>query len=189
MWPKLIILILISVSLLATGVNAQSSGQLVARTSLVNGKPESKSCKPDYGKEIDFILANMTEEVKREFEKAWDICIGGASSVEGLVLLYRMPDGSLLAIAQGRTNESRRVSFKWTSSVIAIVHTHPNLNSPRPSEEDVEVSKRLRVPVFTITSRGMFVYDPVAKKISRVMKYLTWLPSRRSADLRIAVNR
>jgi len=174
--------------LLPTQVNAQYNNQLASSSSLTHGRHKSKRYKPRYGRDVDFILANLTEGVKQEFEKAWDISVRGASTAEGLVLIYRKPDRSLLAVAQGRTSESRRVSFKWTSSVIAIVHTHPNRDSPRPSDHDVELSNRFQIPVFTITNRGMFVYDPSTGKISRVMNSLTWLPSKRSADWQVAAN-
>jgi hypothetical protein len=154
----------------------------------MNGEREATSHKQRYGSVVAFILANMTEEVKTEFEKAWNISFGGASPVEGLVLLYRRPDGSLLAKAQDITNESRKVSFKWTPSILAVVHTHPNTESPHPSRDDVWLSDRFRVPVFTITIRGMFAYDPATRKISRVMKNLTWLPHKRSAGLHVAAN-
>jgi hypothetical protein len=128
----------------------------------------------------------MTEEVKKEFEKAWNISLAGTSPIEGLVLLYRMPDGSLLAKAQDITNESRKVSFKWTHSIFAIVHTHPNSKNSHPSSDDIWLSDRFRVPVFTITCRGMFAYDPSTRKTSRVMKHLTWLPTKRSTGLQVA---
>lgn len=186
MRSKLIASALTFVLLSCVQARAQSGSQLAA---IANGRRDAASHKPDHGKVIDFILANMTEEVRREFKKAWLIASAGTSKSEGLVLLYRMPDGSLMAIAQHRTNERRKVTFKWIPSIIAIVHTHPNSDSPHPSDKDLELSDRFRIPVFTITSRGMFVYDPAARKISRVMKKLTWLPSTRSADPHITASR
>ncbi|HEX5733037.1 MAG TPA: hypothetical protein VF131_09405 [Blastocatellia bacterium] len=186
MRSKLIASVIVFVLLSFIQVEAQDCGQLAAISSFTNGKREAMGHQPSYGRAIDFILANMTEQVRKEFEKAWDTSGAGTSAVEGLVLLYRLPDGSLLAKVQDTTNESRKVSFKWTPSIIAVVHTHSNMGEARPLGDDLVVSNRFQIPVFTITNRGMFVYDPATKKISRVMKNLTWLSPTRPADSQLS---
>jgi hypothetical protein len=56
-----------------------------------------------------------------------------------------------------------------------VVHTHPNGFSSEPSGIDLDIADKHRVPVFTITSRGMFVYDPANKKTWKVLDGLAWL--------------
>jgi len=56
-----------------------------------------------------------------------------------------------------------------------VVHTHPNGFSPEPAGNDLDVADKYRVPVVTITSRGMFVNDPAKKKTWKALDGLAWL--------------
>lgn len=121
------------------------------------------------------LISKIDAEMVEEFRKAWVNAHAGASAIEGLVLIFRLEDGSYQARLQHKTNQYKKVTFSWTSDVAAIVHTHPKSSDPRPSSADREIADRCGVPIFTITLHGMYVYDPVTKKISRVMKRLDWL--------------
>ncbi len=120
-------------------------------------------------------VARVDRQVIKEFEKAWAVASAGTSKLEGVVLIFRMFDGSYRAQSQGNTNEYKKFTFKFTPNAVAIVHTHPNSIDPRPSAEDTELSDKLMVPVFTITNRGMFMYNPKTKKITRIMDGMDWL--------------
>ena len=124
---------------------------------------------------ISSILSGIDEAVIREFRTAWKISGSGFMKREGVVLLYRMHDGSIKARSQGCSNEYMQFTFTWRPNVIAIVHTHPNDTDPQPTREDSRLADRFAVPIFTLTSQGMFVYDPATKKVSRLFKYLDWL--------------
>jgi len=124
---------------------------------------------------ISSILSGIDEAVVKEFRTAWKVSGSGIMKREGVVLLYRMPGGSIKARSQGCSNEYRQFTFPWKPNIIAVVHTHPNDSDPRPTREDSRVADRFAVPIFTITRRGMFVYDPATKKVSRLFKNLDWL--------------
>jgi len=121
------------------------------------------------------LVAKIDEKVVGEFKKAWRVAGAGVMDVEGVVLLYRKPDGAITARSQGQTNQFRRFTITWNPEVIAIVHTHPNSCNAWPEGRDLEIADHLGIPVFTITNRGMYVYDPGAKKISKVQDGLDWL--------------
>lgn len=122
---------------------------------------------------------NIDESVIKEFAKAWRDAGSGTTGCEGVVLIFRMVDGSYTGKSQGFTNEYRKFTFKWNPAAIAIVHTHPNSSDPRPGEQDRRVADRYGVPNCTITTTGMFAYDPATKQISKVMDGLDWLnPSK-----------
>jgi hypothetical protein len=144
--------------------------------------PGARAMLADSGTEIAraprrFELARIGARVVKEFQRAWTISNNGTSGKEGLVLLFQGFDGGYLARVQRKTNELRQVTFTWVPNAIAVVHTHPNRNDPRPSTNDMELADRLKVPMITITLHGMFVYDPATKQTTRVFDGLDWLDS------------
>ena len=92
-------------------------------------------------------------------------------------MVYSSPDGSILARSQGKSAEQKHFTFGWTSNIIAVVHTHPNGVDPKPAGDDLRLADRFGVPVFTITQRGMYVYDPDTRKTTMVQHGLDWLQS------------
>ena len=121
------------------------------------------------------VIARINESAVEEFIKAWKVSRCGIGEIEGAVLLYQMTDGSISARSQGQTNQRRRFTMVCDPDVIAIVHTHPNKCNAQPEGGDLEIAERLRIPVFTITNRGMYVYDPGSRKMSKVQDGLNWL--------------
>jgi len=123
----------------------------------------------------DFAISKIDRQMVEAFGKAWRHSGNGTLPQEGVVLILKMADGGYSAKEMGATNENRQFTFSWHPATIAIVHTHPNASDPKPQDEDIAVANKYRVPIFTITSRGMYVYDPGARKLSKVMSNLDWL--------------
>jgi len=124
---------------------------------------------------VDTAISTFDERVVEAFNKAWSRSSNGTSGNEGVVLVLRRADGSYSGIELGATNEHKRFSFRWQPETIAVIHTHPNESDPRPHDEDIAVADKHGVPIFTITSRGMYAYDPNTRKISKVADNLDWL--------------
>jgi hypothetical protein len=122
-----------------------------------------------------FILDMIDESAVAQFRNAWRLAGAGTDKIEAVVLLYRKIDGSLEATLAPMTYQFERSEFRWNAAIFGVVHTHPNCDDSRPSHEDLRLAKRFNVPVFTITSRGMYMYDPEKDKISRVQSDLDWL--------------
>ena len=122
-----------------------------------------------------FTLSRIDSKIVKKFHEAWGISWNGKSDVEGVVLIFLNPDGSYRGVTLGRTNESRKVTFKWDPDVIAVVHTHPSRLYPEPGGGDILLADRFGVPIFTITIKGMFMYNPTTKNISKVKDCLDWL--------------
>jgi hypothetical protein len=101
--------------------------------------------------------------------------------------VYPTPDGATLAISQGKSDEQKRFTFGWAANIIAVVHTHPNGVDPKPAGDDLRLADRFGVPVFTITQRGMYVYDPDTRKTSMVQDGIDWLESTKWDHERQAV--
>ena len=131
------------------------------------------------GEKVAQILAGVDEDVVNQFRKAWSDSRLGNNRPEAVVLIYRLADGRYRGEFQGVTNEYGQSTFKWDRSAVAIVHSHPQCFSPEPTAQDQRVAEKLGVPIFTITAKGMYVYDPATRKISLVHEYLDWLdPSK-----------
>jgi len=130
-----------------------------------------------YGEKTAFIISKIDAAAAEEFKRAWHVTRNGANGFEGLVLVYKAEDGSISARSQGKSEEQHRFTFRFTPNIIAVVHTHPNVDNPLPGRADLKVADRFLVPVFTLTRRGMYVYDPETRKISIVRNGLDWLKS------------
>ncbi len=137
-----------------------------------------------------FALSKIDQSAVKEFQKAWKISGNGTNNVEGLVLIFANPDGSYKAQSGGRTNEFRKFTFTWNPNILAIVHTHPRNQEPKPNGQDIPLSNRFGIPVLTLTIRGMYMYDPGTKKISKIKDGLNWLePSSWRQTQTAAVNK
>lgn len=123
----------------------------------------------------DLAISTIDKQMVEAFGTAWRRSGNGSLPLEGVVLILRMADGGYSGREMGSTNEHKRFTFRWHPETIAIVHTHPNTSDPKPQDEDIAVADMYHVPVFTITSRGMYVYDPGSRKLSKVMSNLDWL--------------
>lgn len=121
-------------------------------------------------------LSNIIDQaIVTEFGKAWRISGDGTNGREGVVLIFRMADGSYTGKLQRFTNQHKKATFIWNPAAIAIVHTHPNGCDPKPADQDKRVAEKYGIPNFTITLRGMYVYDPATKKTIKVLDGLDWL--------------
>jgi hypothetical protein len=130
-----------------------------------------------HGEKTAFIISKIDAAAAKEFQEAWHVSRNGSDGFEGLVLVYPTTDGSISARSQGKSAEQKHFTFGWTSNIIAVVHTHPNGVDPKPAGDDLRLADRFGVPVFTITQRGMYVYDPESRKTSMVQAGLDWLES------------
>jgi hypothetical protein len=81
------------------------------------------------------------------------------------------------AVSAGRSNQSYKFTFTWNPAIIAVFHTHPNNRDPEPQGQDILIARRFDVPIFTITRRGMYMYDPATDRISRIKNGIDWLDS------------
>jgi len=46
------------------------------------------------------------------------------------------------------------------ADAVAIAHTHPAVVNPKPSEQDIETARRLRLPVYTVSRSGIWKAVP-----------------------------
>lgn len=130
---------------------------------------------PNSHASADAVMAQFDRDIVKAFRAAWYQAAKGRASVEAVVLIIRDADGSSTAVLPDPTHQHYRFTFHWLPGTIAVVHTHPNDYNPRPAEADIDIAERFGVPMFTLTSTGMYLYDPTTKITSRVQDGTDWL--------------
>ena len=108
-------------------------------------------------------------------QSAWRLAGSGTSNREEVVLIERKPDGSLGARLVPVRNTYRTATFAWNPRIEAVFHTHPNAGPAKPTTNDRLLADRHRVPIFTLTNRGIWGYDPATRKIEGLMPGPKWL--------------
>lgn len=174
---KRIVQLLVSALVLTVSASASSFNITASLSRALSDAVEASRAHPNPAplRGADYAISTFDKPVVAAFAKAWSRSANGTTGVEGVVLILRMTDGSYSGRDMGATNEHKKFTFRWHPATIAIVHTHPNTSDPKPHDEDLVVADKYHVPIFTITSRGMYVYDPFTKKVSRVLGNLDWL--------------
>ena len=145
--------------------------------SLLFSEARAQSLPGNSDRPVRFVLSDVDEELVKEFNGAWQQCVLGAKDIEAVVLLLRGPNGSVRPVSAGHSTQSYSFTFKWNPDIIAVFHTHPNNRDPKPQPQDVQIARRFDVPIFTLTSRGMYLYDPITDRITRVKSGTEWLES------------
>jgi len=85
----------------------------------------------------------------------------GHWNTERAAFLVRDPDGDYRCVLWPATREFNQERFTGTVPVdaVAIVHTHP-ATMPRGSTGDELLSRRLRLPIFILTPKNIYVVTP-----------------------------
>jgi len=164
------------VSLIGTQVRGQTRAGNGPNVDIVETQVSSgEQCSSFLSKQIDSSRSDIDRGVSRQFERAWRDSGNGTTGREIVILIFRMWNGRYTAKPQGYTNQYKCCTFKWNPSAIAIVHTHPNCCDPRPGERDKLVADKYGVPNFTLTSTGMYEYDPATRRTNKVLDGLDWM--------------
>ena len=146
---------------------------------LAEAERVNRADRASFNRSAPFVVSKIDRPMIEEFGNAWKRAGAGTITSESVVLILRMARGGYSARSMGFSNEYKSFTFPWHPATIAIVHTHPNDSSAQPQSQDVSVADKYRVPVFTITNRGMYVYDPGTRTTSKVKNGLDWLdPSK-----------
>jgi len=123
----------------------------------------------------EFITSLFDATVIAKFQESWDSVSRGMLPFERVILILKATGGQYQARLQKATYEYKSSTFAWHPATVAVIHTHPNNSPAAPQPPDIAIADKYQVPMFTITSRGMYVYDPKTQKTTRVMNGLDWL--------------
>ena len=130
------------------------------------------------------VMSRFDKDIVKAFRAAWYHAGKGVAALEAVVLIIRKTDGSCKAVLLDPTRQHYRFTFCLQPGTIAVVHTHPNDVDPRPAAADINIADRFQVPMFTLTTNGMFLYDPTTKVTRRVQDGIDWLINSKWARYR-----
>ena len=122
-----------------------------------------------------FDLTSVDPAIVERLREAWRLAERGQSNREVAVLVSREPGGDYSAEIRRDAGGFQTVTYTVHPGVVAIFHTHPNRTPPLPSTQDRRNADLLGIPSFTLTSRGLWRYDPATREASLVMPHLSWL--------------
>jgi hypothetical protein len=124
---------------------------------------------------VPFEMRRVDAEVVSTLRQAWRLVEEGRSSREAGVMVSRETDGRYTAKLVFDPETFHQVRFTVTPDVVAILHTHPNQVGREPSPNDRANSDLLKIPTFTMTNRGLWVYNPKTRTVFQVMLMTSWL--------------
>jgi hypothetical protein len=83
----------------------------------------------------------------------------GLAPYESAAWIVRERGGDVALRDWGLTGAVERAVWRGPppDGALAIVHTHPDRADPRPSSVDAALARRLSLPVYTLTRRGIWV--------------------------------
>jgi hypothetical protein len=122
----------------------------------------------------ELLITTFNDEVVSEFRKAWESVHNGNMPYECVILILRTATGFQVRRLR-LTYEHKKSTFAWHPGIVAVIHTHPNDCPSAPQPDDIKIAEERGVPMFTLSNRGMFVYDPKTKRTSKVMDGVLWL--------------
>ena len=101
---------------------------------------------------------------------------GLAGPYERAEFIIANPDGTLTCSEWPADHGYQAEHFKGAipKNTIAIAHTHP-VQFPRPSYQDGEEANRLRIPIYTLTIRGVYKSVPDQKLPEVVTDRQSWI--------------
>lgn len=130
----------------------------------------SASTEPFEASERDPILPKLDVkncEILTQFYEIWKQSFLGASEnrVERAVWIKTNVEGQFEFVRWNKTPERDTISWHGTvpEKVIALAHTHPQKVDPKPSREDGLVAARLKIPVYTISRKGIWKVTPAGE--------------------------
>ena len=119
---------------------------------------------------------NENSDIKDHMNKIWEAHKNGQGSSEGSFVIHgRKPDGSPVLRDIPDSEDYHKERFSIMPGDKAIIHTHPDLTDPKPSEADREIADKNGLDMYTLSNGGLYLYRKGMKEPQRVYNDTSFL--------------
>jgi hypothetical protein len=110
--------------------------------------------------------------IRDEVKKMWVQARWGDASFEMCGIVVRRYLGGDLKWVLDKPQKTVQtdamgINLEWNKAGRAIIHTHPSRRGSMPSYGDRETAQKIGCPVFSISTDGVYGYDPRVNKVIR----------------------
>ena len=124
--------------------------------------------------------------VNGAMKTAWMQTGGGTTGMEATFRLDGALSGYRIVAAPLSNEFWQQKILIIPGETFALFHVHPNRADPRPSRTDRNIAKKYGLKIYTMHAHGLYEYDPVTAKTTKLRDRLDWL--RSPAQRQIASN-
>lgn len=118
-------------------------------------------------------------DFRNQARASWDaVNKGGNPYAESGFSVYN--DGGASSLHTEIHPQTSGMPMQWKDKIaygkddLAIVHTHPNASSDKPSANDAEAAKKIKKPIYVTSRTGLWVVTPDGK-VSQVFNKSDWM--------------
>jgi RHS repeat-associated protein len=113
------------------------------------------------------------QDVINAMKKSWSQTSNGTSGLEAGFRLDGTSD-SYTIVESPSSNTQMKQSMEISPTTFDLFHVHPNKADPNPSPNDINIANKFGIDVFTMSSNGLFEYDPKTKTTVKLRNGLDW---------------
>ena len=106
---------------------------------------------------------------------AWKQSENGATGFEASFRLDASSSGYEIVAAPFSNQYMEQKLRVIRGKTFAIFHVHPTKGEPEPSPQDRSIADNYKLKMVTLHKSGLYEYDPVMKRTSRLRSGLAWL--------------
>ena len=131
---------------------------------------------PARPEQIGPILPALNDpQVIGAMKNAWAQTVNGSTGVEATFRLDGSPSEYKVVVLPFSNEFRKQKVLIIPGKTFAVFHVHPTVTNPAPSAQDRTIADKFKMKILTIHRRGMYEYDPVTKKTTRLRHGLDWL--------------
>jgi len=113
--------------------------------------------------------------VVRAMQSVWMESSYGALNVEAAFRLDGSPSRYRIVAAPPTNAAQQQTVPIIAGATFAVCHVHPTRTRPEPSQADRSIADRFHLKIYTIHVRGLYEYDPVTRRTTRLRGGVDWM--------------